>query len=347
VNRIIRPLYLLTLFLILQVGLITPSPVKAQISQSAIDQVVKEARDIGTMNSIIVVQGDKTLIEDYWGRMRRGSTTNIKSASKSILSLLVGIAIDKGFLEGVDQPIGPFFKAYFDANPDPAKEAITIRDLLTMRAGLETTSFRNYGTWVTSRDWVKYILDQDMEATPGREMIYSTGTSHLLSVIITLASGMSTRDFANRYLFRPLDISVGGWDRDPQGYFMGGNNVALSPRSLVKIGRLMIDMGVHDGEQIIPRQWILDSVSIYTKSNFNDNNFGYMWWRREVAGYHVIFAWGSGGQYMIMLPELDAIVAVTSDIDSVEPARGSRRDIFRFLEDHIIPVLEQQSDEVN
>lgn len=327
--------------------MINPRQVHSQISTSTVDQIVKEARDIGTMNSIIVVQSDSTLIEDYWGRMRRGSTTNIKSASKSILSLLIGIAIEKGYLESVDQPIGPFFQDYFDTNPDATKEAITIRDLLTMRAGLETTSSRNYGTWVTSRDWVKYILDQEMDGTPGREMIYSTGSSHLLSVILTRASGMSTRDFANRYLFRPLDITVGGWDRDPQGYFMGGNNMALSPRSLVKIGRLLMDMGVHDGEQLIPRQWILDSVSIYTKSNYNDNNFGYMWWRRMVSDYHVIFAWGSGGQYMIMLPELDAIVAVTSDIDSVEPERGTRRDIFRFLEDQIIPVLEQKTDDVN
>ena len=177
---------------------------------------------------------------------------------------------------------------------------------------------------------------------PGREMIYSTGSSHLLSAILTEATGMSTKAFAERYLFQPLGITVGGWDRDPQGIYMGGNNMAMSSRDLLKIGELMMDMGIHEGEQLIPKQWILDSVNIYTKSNFNDNDFGYMWWRRVVAGYHVIFAWGSGGQYMMMLPEIDAIVVVTSEIDTVQPERGTRRDIFRFLEEDIIPVLKTE-----
>lgn len=304
--------------------------------------LTREARNIGTVNSLLIQQHGEIIVEDYWGRASRNRDTNIKSASKSILSLLVGIAIDKGYLEGVEQPIGSFFKAYFDDNPDPAKESITIRDLLTMRAGLETTSFRNYGTWVTSRNWVRYTLDQPMEGTPGREMIYSTGSSHLLSAILTEATGMSTKAFADRYLFQPLDITVGGWDRDPQGIYMGGNNMALSSRDLLKIGELMMDMGIHEGEQLIPKQWILDSVNIYTKSNFNDNDFGYMWWRRVVAGHHVIFAWGSGGQYMMMLPELDAIVVVTSEIDTVQPERGTRRDIFRFLEEDIIPMLKTE-----
>jgi len=109
-----------------------------------------------------------------------------------------------------------------------------------MRAGLASTSRRNYGRWVQSGNWVEFALDQPLVEQPGEEMIYSTGSSHLLSVILTRATGMNTREFAERYLFGPLGITDGGWDRDPQGYYLGGNNMALSPSALLKIGTMVI-----------------------------------------------------------------------------------------------------------
>jgi CubicO group peptidase (beta-lactamase class C family) len=198
----------------------------------------------------------------------------------------------------VEQEIAEFFPEYFNENPDPAKAAITIEDLLTMRSGLATTSFHNYGRWVVSSNWIDFTLNQPMEEEPGGRMIYSTGTSHLLSVILTRASGMSTRAFANRYLFGPMNIRVGGWDRDPQGYYMGGNNMALRPGDMLKIGRIALDMGEYNDRQIVSRQWILDSFAVYTRSNFNPYDYGYMWWRRKTGNYDVAFAWGHGGQYI-------------------------------------------------
>lgn len=295
--------------------------------------------EIGTVHSLMVQQGDSLLYEEFRGRMSRDRPTNIKSASKSILSLLIGIAIEEGYIESVDQPIGQFFPDYFEANPDPAKESITIKDLLTMRSGLETTSFHNYGRWVLNRNWVRFTLSRPMEDEPGGRMIYSTGSSHLLSVILTRASGMNTRAFANQYLFRPMNIRVGGWDRDPQGYFFGGNNMALSPEALLKTGRLMLDLGEYNGKQLVPKEWILDSVKIYTRSNFNNYNYGYMWWRKEVGGHEVVFAWGNGGQYILMLPELDAVVSITSDVEQGETSRRYQRMIFNYVEEVVIPVL--------
>jgi len=143
---------------------------------------------------------------------------NTKSASKSIISLLAGIAVDKGIIESVDDRISKYLPEYFESITDSAKHRITIKNLLTMQTGLETTSFYNYGAWVTSDDWVAYALNQPMDARPGGDMQYSTGTSHLLSVIITKASGMSTREFADRHLFEPMDIDAGGWHRDPNDY---------------------------------------------------------------------------------------------------------------------------------
>lgn len=318
------------------------NPVSAQQSLLS-DGKLDDIFDIGTVNSMMIERSGEVIYEEFRDGMSKHQTTNIKSASKSILSLLIGIAIDKGYIDGVNQPIGEFFPEYFEQNPDPQKEAITIKDLLTMRSGLESTSFGNYGRWVVSNNWIHFALNQPMEQDPGGRMVYSTGTSHLLSVILTRASGMNTRDFANEYLFGPMNISIGGWDRDPQGYYMGGNNLAISPLSLLKLGRLMINMGEFDGRQLVSPSWIRNSLQIYTRSNFNDYDYGYMWWRKTVGGKDVVFAWGNGGQYIFNLPEMDTVISITSDVEHSTGSRGYQRRIFIFLEEKIIPFLEERT----
>ena len=192
--------------------------------------IVEAALRTGPIKSFMLQHDGELVIDVHRMGMRAERTTNVKSVAKSIMSLLVGIAIEQGQLQDVRQPIGDFFPEFFAARPDPVKESITIQDLLTMRAGLESTSRRNYGRWVLSDNWVEFALGRPLVAEPGGTMIYSTGSSHLLSVILTRATGMSTRAFAERYLFGPLDIELGGWDRDPQGFYFGGNNMALSRR---------------------------------------------------------------------------------------------------------------------
>lgn len=309
---------------------------------SSAERLSDEIFTIGTVNSFLVDVNGELILEEYRGNMNAGRATNIKSASKSVLSLLIGIAIQEGFIESTNETIGQYFPEYFEANPDSVKESITIKDLLTMRSGLETTSFHNYGRWVISSNWVRFILDQPMEETPGGRMIYSTGTSHLLSVILSKAAGMSTREFAIEYLFSPMDIQAGGWDRDPQGYYMGGNNMALSPMALLKIGRMVMNLGQYQGSRIVPAEWILDSMKVYTRSNFNPYNYGYMWWRRDVGEYEVVFAWGNSGQYIMMLPELDAVIAITSNVESNNGSRRYQRRMFTFLENRLIPYLKAQ-----
>jgi CubicO group peptidase (beta-lactamase class C family) len=312
------------------------------LQQESLDDIF----DIGTVQSLVIQKNGEIIHEEYNGSIDGNDPTNIKSASKSIISLLIGIAIDKGFIDGVDHPIGDFFPEYFEQNPDSAKAAITIQDLLTMRSGLETTSFRNYGRWVMSNDWVEFTLDQPFVEEPGGRMVYSTGTSHLLSVILTKATGMSTRAFANEHLFEPMNIEIGGWDRDPQGYYMGGNNLAMSPLDLLKIGTMMMDVGEYNGRQIVSKEWVLESVQVYTRSNYNPYNYGYMWWRRPIGGYQLFFAWGNGGQYIMILPELESVISITSDLGRSSGSRRYQERIFDFLRETIIPFIEE-SDSVS
>jgi len=307
-----------------------------------VNRIVNEFKEIGTVNSLIIEQENRRIVEEYFDSMNSKRTNNIKSASKSILSLLIGIALDKGFLDSTEQTIDEFFPEWFDENPDSVKASITIKDLLTMRSGLETTSFHNYGRWVLSKNWVQFALEQPVTGRPGGRMIYSTGTTHLLSAILTKASGMSTRKFAKRYLFKPMDIEIGGWDLSPEGYYMGGNNMALRTEALFKIGRMVMDMGVYKGNQIVSSNWIVESFKVYTRSNFNPYDYGYLWWRRKTAGYEVAFAWGNGGQYILMIPELDAVIAITSDNNRPSRSRRYQRDVFHWLATDVIPFLESE-----
>lgn len=305
-----------------------------------LQQIQRRTTSINSVTSLLIQKNRQQLAEFYFQGMEEGETTNIKSASKSIISLLVGIAVDEGYIESVEKPIRPYFEDFFNANPDSVKENITIKDLLTMRSGLETTSFGNYGRWVISDNWVEFALEQPMEKQPGGDMAYSTGTSHLLSVIISKASGMSTKVFAEEYLFDRMDIKVGGWDRDPQGYYMGGNNMALAPEDMVKIGQLMLNGGLYRGQRIVSKEWIVDSFETYTRSNFNPYDYGYMWWNKRVGGHKVYFAWGFGGQYIFVIPDLDATVVLTGALDNATQSRSYKEPVFDLLREQIFPYLQ-------
>jgi len=302
--------------------------------------LVKALETVGPINSILISQYGELVAEEYYGSMNAERAYNIKSASKSILSILTGIAIDKGYLEGVDQTIGEFFPDYFNENPDSPKGLITIEDLLTMRAGLASTSRGNYGRWVTSNNWIRYALDRPLNGQPGVDRIYSTGSTHLLAVALARATGMNTVEFGNRYLFGPMGIPIRGWDRDPQGYYLGGNNMALRPRDMIKIGQLMMEMGVYNGEQLVSRDWIVQSVEPVTGRRAGEATYGYLWFRRMAGDFHMVYAFGNGGQYIMIVPELDAVIAVTTRNNVGESTRGYRNQLFLKLDQEIIPRLE-------
>lgn len=314
--------------------------VKAQSLDSiSLESIFEKADQISTVRTLLIQQDRKLLKAESFNGRSLDRAFNIKSASKSIIGLLTGIAIAEGFIPSIDEPIKTYFPDYFEENPDSIKESITIRNLLSMQAGLRSTSSGNYGAWVISSNWVEYALDQDFVADIGGQMVYSTGTSHLLSVIISKASNMSTKAFARKYLFDAMNIRIAGWDKDPQGNYMGGNNLAIKPSDMLKIGQLMLDNGLYKNEQLVSKEWILDSFKTYTYSNYNPYGYGYQWWNQEIAGEHVYFAWGSGGQYIFMLPELNSVVVLTSATATVDRSRSYKEPIFDLLANDIIPFL--------
>ena len=200
-------------------------------------EALQTAQSMPRLHSLIVSHKGTIIVEEYFNGRSALQRANVKSVSKSVMSALVGIAIDKGHVTGLDQPISDYYAEQLDG--DSSKENISIGNLLSMQAGLETTSFYNYGAWVLSDDWVSFALNQPVLSPPGTRMHYSTGNTHLLSAILTQATGQSTLAFARESLAQPLGIELSEWQQDPQGIYFGGNNMELTPRQMLAFGELL------------------------------------------------------------------------------------------------------------
>lgn len=329
------------LLLVAAVGLVAVPA--AQSVPDAIDaaRLRQQAAALPRLHSLLVSRRGELLFEYYARGHSARRLANVKSVSKSIISALVGIAIDRGLIRSVREPIATFFPE-LRRDPDPRKQKITIEDLLTMRAALETTSNRNYGAWVQSRNWVRHVLAQPVVADPGTTMIYSTGSTHLLSAILTRVSGTSTWQFAQAALFEPLGLRLARWTRDPQGIYFGGNEMALTPPQMVAFGELYRNGGRASGRQIVPERWVETSCEPRTISRFDaGREYGYGWWIDEVGGEEACYAWGYGGQYIFVFEDLDLVVAATSSTAVGDERRGYRRQLLALIAREVIQPLAQ------
>jgi CubicO group peptidase (beta-lactamase class C family) len=302
-------------------------------------EILDEAERLAPLHAVVVAhEGGIVAGRGYNGRSP-DRPANIKSASKSIVSALVGIAIDRGVLEGPDQRIAPLLAADLPQNGDPRLREITIGHLLSMQAGLGRTSGANYGRWVASRNWVRAALAMPFDDEPGGAMLYSTGSTHLLSAILTRTTGRSTLELAREWLGPQEGFAIASWDRDPQGIHFGGNNMAMSPRALVAFGELYRNGGVsRDGERLIPEDWIAASFEPRTASRFTGDGYGYGWFAREIAGHEAFYGWGYGGQMIYVVPALELTVAMTSD-DNAPAGRTGHRAALHGLLGEIIEAV--------
>jgi len=305
---------------------------EAEIGVATLTQTLDSAKDLGQLKTVIVARHGQVLAERGYRGNSVTAATNIKSASKSIISALVGIAIDKGVFEGVDQKIATLLEDDLPPDPDPRLADITIGNLLSMQAGLERTSGGNYGRWISSPNWVRSALARPFVDEPGGGMLYSTGSSHLLSAILTRATGRSTLDLARDWLGLLDGFSIAGWERDPQGIYLGGNQMAMSARSLLAFGELYRNGGRSpDGRQVVSPQWIDKSWRPRTRSRFTGDGYGYGWFLRRIGGRDVHYAWGYGGQMIYIVPALDLTVVMTSDENNPAGRTGHRDSLHELL----------------
>ncbi|XQR91299.1 serine hydrolase [Stutzerimonas urumqiensis] len=320
-------------------ALLGPPPQAATDLNILLDQ----AEQLRPLQTVIVAQGGRIIAERGYRGHATTEPTNIKSASKSVISALVGIAIDKGILEGTDQRVVDLLTNDLPARPDPRLQDITIGHLLSMQAGLGSTSGRNYGAWVASRNWVRAALARPFETEPGGPMIYSTGSTHLLSAILTRSTGQSTLQLARRWLGPLEHFEITAWTRDPQGIYLGGNEMAMTPRSLLAFGELYRRGGITEtGERVLSKAWIDASWTPRTRSRYTGHGYGYGWFIPQLGGEDVRYGWGYGGQMVYVVPRLEMTVVMTSD---TQPSGGAfgHRNALHALMSRIIDITRSAS----
>lgn len=275
------------------------------------------------MHSLSFSRGGKTAVTAHFYPYDPAVKHDIRSIAKSVMSILVGIALDEGLITSVNQPVLDFFPTRTITNRDGRKQDITIEHLLTMTSGLAQTD-GDTGLMAQSPDWVQYTLEGPMAAAPGAVFNYSTGNYHLLSAIVQQVAGMSALDYARQKLFGPLGISDVQWASDPQGITTGGMGLRLTVDDLVKLGQLYLQKGIWNGQQIVSPAWVEISTTPYT------DHYGYGWWIE--AKY--FFAAGYGGRLVFVVPEYDLVAVIVGGF----PTSGNIA--AQLLEQFIIPAVQ-------
>lgn len=292
---------------------------------TSIDKLVKT--QYSNVRGLSILQNEKTVLETYYGRKTETDKFNVASVTKSILSLLIGIAIDNGQIRSVDEKVMDFFPEYDFKDNNRLRNQITIRNLLTMTTPFPFPNMREPLKRITmQQDWVEYALK--IMGNGGRigTFKYSTTGAHIISAILTKATGMSAREFANIHLFSSLLIDpipdyqmeydmdhifgkkMKGWVSDPLGYSSGGWGLTLTLTEMAKIGQLCLQEGYINGKQVVSKEWIKESTTPLKK------NYGYLWWLGD--NDYEYMAVGSGGSIIYINESKQVVIAIASTIIS-------------------------------
>jgi CubicO group peptidase (beta-lactamase class C family) len=286
------------------------------------------------IDSILIVRNGIIVLDAYFWPFTRGQKHNIASCTKSIVSALIGIAMDKGFIRSINQPVIDFFQDKKIANMDDRKKSITIENLLMMSSGLKCTdTYRHQWEGLyemrNNKDWAQYVLDLPMAEFPGKTFEYCNGVSFLLSAIISNTTKVSTLDFARNNLFTPIGIVDVDWATSPQGNYLGYGEMWLTPRDMARIGWLYLNKGCWGKQQIVPSAWVEASSREHIDATLFDH-YGYQWWI-DSDGYYM--AVGHGGQRIFVVPGKNLVVVFTGQLEGKENFIPEK-----LLEKYIIPA---------
>lgn len=330
-------------------GLATASILDEGIREEDVSAILQRAIDgtYGRMESLLAIKGGRLVLEEYFHGWSRERLHRINSCTKSVASLLVGMALERHPEASLQQSVFDYFPECADLRSG-GRERITLENLLTMTSGLEWDEFPRE-MW-KSPDWTRCILDRPMACAPGERFHYNSGCSILLGEVVARLEGRSVDDFAAERLFAPLGIVDHVWDAHSDGTFQCGNGLSLRPRDMAKIGLLVLGDGVWQGRQLVPKAWIARSTSpLVEESPFFD--YGYQWWHRSSANlqwwtdpqealpseHDMIVALGWGGQYILIVSDLDLVVATTGTV-SEDDENGLAR--VRLVVEELAPLFE-------
>lgn len=306
-----------------------------------LNQIIKEEYE--NMNGMLVVQKGNVIFEKYYNGYGPDDAFHIASVTKTIISALIGICIDKGYIKSVDQRVIEFFPEY-----NVNSSEVTVSHLLTMTAPHPFVDWQEpLEELCTQQDWIQYTLNRIGSGGEIGSFKYSSAGAHILSAIITNATGKNAREFANEYLFQPLGMreipnynmkafgfddlfgkDVKGWVHDPNGISTGGWGLTLTVRDMAKFAQIYLNEGIHNGKQILSKSWIKESTEM------NQNQYGYLWRLREEEGIFSYCAMGDGGNMICCIPEKELVVVIASEVIP------NARDRWEFIVEYILPCIQ-------
>jgi CubicO group peptidase (beta-lactamase class C family) len=309
----------------------TASPKSQGLNGKILKRVASRIRsgDRGRIDSLLVVRNGYLVFERYFNGWNADGLHTLQSDTKSVTSLLVGIAIGQGKVGSVDDKVIDYFPEYRNIrNLDARKEAMRIEDLLTMRTGLDWSENPYEGSPLqqlneSREDWLKFVLDWPMAEQPGTRFEYNSGGVILLGGIIRNATGMNVDRFAERNLFDPLGIERVGWYYGyPDALPHTGGGLLMRSRDMAKIGYLMLRGGRWEEAQVVPEDWIRSSTARIQRPPWSFGgypvNYGYLWWLLPLDGTgttdeDILTASGARGQWIFAIPKYDIVVVATGD----------------------------------
>jgi CubicO group peptidase (beta-lactamase class C family) len=303
-------------------GWITSTPAAQGMDAGRVAQGIRQMEQtIDFIHSLLIVRHGFLVVEQYYGGYDPNRNQLVASVNKSFLSTLIGIAIERGDIPGIDQKAANYFPEYITPETDARFGEITIEHLLTMTSGFSWSDDQFLDEFGLGRPQ-EVLFKQRIVNPPGSMFNYCTACTHALSIILQKATGMTGKDFAQQTLMDPLGITPEAWDWDStdQGYNTGGWGMYWTPRQMAKYGYLYLKNGNWDGQQVVPEAWVKESrrpqVDTYKDSRTQGYGYGYLWWITIASGHPVYYAAGYGGQYIYVLPTLDMVVVVTQNVES-------------------------------
>lgn len=323
------------------------APAAQGIDGAALERAAAFAqREVPTITSFLVARHGRLVLERYYpasvGHDAADDPVDTQSVDKTFHSALVGVALQQEKLEDLDQTLAQFIPEYVRAKPAVAD--ITLRDLLTMRAGFELDPLAaagGYAGFFASDDWTREVVARPLASAPGTRFLYDDGVRHLLSVVLTRASGMPAGQFATAELFGPLRFHQAFWDEDPKGN--GGDTILATPRDMAKLGQLYLRGGRWEGKRLIPAEYVRESTRAQVVATFappgvpaREFGYGYLWW---MLAPDVYAALGFGGQWIVVYPKLDVVTVTTGE---VVPLPGRAFSAFFQLFTELVPAAIRQ-----
>jgi CubicO group peptidase (beta-lactamase class C family) len=284
----------------------------ADANQSVNQQLLNDAfntlANVEGIKSIIVSQNDSIINEQYFNSSGPEVAHDVRSVTKTVTALLIGIAIDKGYIASVEDEVGTYLTPIV-GNISSNKSNLKLKHFLTMSNGLEWYEWGNYNeynNWWNSSDQITYLLNRDFAYTPGSYFNYNSAGSHLLSIVVSQSTGISTEDFANQFLFTPLGINFQSWKKDKRGFNNGAAGLSLTPYGMQKIGSLLLNKGLYKNKRIVSEKWINEQINFHISTrdaNSFSNGYGYQTWLKYNSANLYFNAMGYGGQFIIVVPE--------------------------------------------